>query len=261
MNPNGQFNPQQQPPQQSGGVPPVPPTGWQQPPAQPQAASGQPAPGYQSSQEFTPNTPGMTAANYSVDYLNQIAPKEQKTVNRFAVIALIGGILISALFAIILLSSSGGPNANEQLSPIASRITTLKSVTEAQQPHLRETKLSEANAALGSSLATMNTEIQAILKERKIKSNDKSATGKKETAYSEKLSTTLDQSYQRGTLDTIYTSQMSYELTVLKSKLTKLKRSTKSESLTTFVDNGIANIDTVLRAYEAADAESTSELQ
>lgn len=249
MNPNGQFTPQQPPQQPSGGVPPVAPSGWQQP----QAAPTQPQPGPQPPQEFTPNTPGMTAANYSVDYLNQIAPKEQKTVNRFAVIALIGGVLISALFAVILLSSSGGPNANEQLAPIASRVATLKSATEAQQPHLRDTKLAEANAALSSSLSTMNTEIQGIIKERKIKTNDKSAAGKKETAYSEKLVSTLDQSYQRGTLDTIYTSQMTYELTVLKSKLTKLKRSTKAESLTTFADNGITNIDTILRAYESAE--------
>jgi len=199
----------------------------------------------------------MTAANYSVDYLNQIAPKEQKAVNRFAVIALVGGILISALFAIILLSSSGGPNADDQLPSVAARVTTLKTVAEAQQPHLRDTKLSEANAALSSSLTTMNTDIQGILKERKIKSNDKSTVGKKETAYSEKLSTTLDQSYQRGTLDTIYTSQMSYELTVLRGKLTKLKRSTKSKSLTTFSSNGITNIDTILRAYENADTSET----
>lgn len=250
MNPNDQFNPQQpqQPPQPSG-VPPVAPSQWQQTP--------QAQPNYQQPQDFTPNTPGMTAANYSVDYLNQIAPKEQKGVNRFAVIALIAGILISALFAVILLSSSAGPNANDQIAPIAARITTLKTVTEAQQPHLRETKLAEANAALNSSLTTMNTEIQAILKERKIKTNEKSASAKKETTYSEKLTTTLDQSYQRGTLDTIYTSQLSYELTVLKSKLTKLKRSTKSESLTTFATDGVSNIDTILKAYENADSTTT----
>ena len=96
MNPQGPYEPQQPttPATPSGGVPPVANNGWQQP--------GQ---AYQAPQPQT----------YGVDYLNQIAPKQQKTVNRFAIIAMIGGILIAALFAVVLISSSGGPNVNEQL--------------------------------------------------------------------------------------------------------------------------------------------------
>lgn len=249
MYPQGQ-QPNEQPPQPQqpaiGGVPPV----WQQP-------AQQPAGGYDQPQNFAPNTPSATTSNYSVDYLNQIAPQEQKKINRFAVIALIGGVLISALFGIILLSSSGGPSVSDQLTPIAARITTLEAATEEQQPHLRETKISEANAALNSSLTSMNTDIKAILKERKLKVNDKSTAGKKEKTYSETLTKTLDDSYQRGTLDSTYTSQMTYELTVLKSKLSKLKRSTKSTSLTSFVDDGITNIDTVLKAYDSFESAGT----
>lgn len=193
----------------------------------------------------------MSAANYSVDYLNQIAPKEQKSVNRFAVIALIAGVLISALFGVILLSSSSGPSPNAQLAPIELRIATLETVTEAQQPHLKETQISEANAALNSSLTSMKAELDALMKERKLKTGEKAAGNKTEKTYSEKLATTLDESYQRGTLDTIYTSQMTYELTVLRSKISKLKRSTKSTSLVNFSTAAITNIDTILKAYQA----------
>ena len=72
------------------------------------------------------------------------------------------------------------------------------------------------------------------MKERKLKTSEKSAAAKTEKAYSDELAKTLDDSYQRGTLDRTYTSQMTYELTVLKSKLTKLQRSTKSKELTEF---------------------------
>jgi hypothetical protein len=251
MYPQGQQpeqQPQQQPQPTNGGVPPV----WQQP-------AQQPMQGYDQQQTFTPNTPGANTANYSVDYLNQIAPQEQKKVNRFAVIALIAGVLISALFGVVLLSSSSGPSVNDQLVPIASRIATLETITETQQPHLRETKISEANAALNSSLTSMNSSITAILKERKLKINAKSTQGKKETTYSTALAKTLDDSYQRGTLDATYTSQMTYELTVLKSKLSKLKRSTKSTSLTTFANDGIANINTILAAYDSFESADTTD--
>ena len=231
-------------------MPPVAATGWQASPDQ------QPAQSYTQPQQQP-----TSSANYGVDYLNQIAPQEQKRVNRFSVIALIGGVLISALFGIILIASSGGPSVNDQLVPIAARIATLKAVTEDQQEHLRETQISEANAALGSSLASMNTSATTILKDRKLKLSDTSTTGKQEKTYKTALAKTLDDSYQRGTLDTIYTSQMTYELTVLKTKLTKLKRSTKSETLTSFADDGITNIDTILKAYDnfaSSDDTSTS---
>lgn len=240
MNPQDPYQPQSPP--SPGGVPPVAPSNWRSPaPSQ--------APSY--------GTPSPAPTNYGVDYLNQIAPQEQKKTNNFAVIALIAAVLISALFGVILISSSGGPSADDQLPSIAARITTLKTVTEAQQPHLRETKITEANAALGSALASMNTDITAILKERKLKSSDKSTTAKKEKTYAGTLAKTLDDSYQRGTLDTTYTSQMTYELSVLRTKLSKLKRTTKTESLTSFATNGITNIDTILKAYESAESSTT----
>lgn len=235
MNPNGQLPPQPSTtPPSGGGVPAV----------------------EQSSQQSQPYTPD-SSPNYSVDYLNQIAPMQHKTVNRFAIIALIGGVLISALFAIILIAGTSGPNVDEQLTPIATRIATLKEVTQTQQAHLKEAKISEANAALNSSLNSMNTDIQTILAERKIKITEKSASSKKEAAYQEKLAKTLEESYQRGTLDQIYTSQMTYELTLLKSNLSKLRRSTKSEVLTGFTESALQNIDTILKAYALSESSET----
>lgn len=252
MNPQGPYQPEPTtPPAPQGGVPPVAPSGWQQNTPQPTYPSQPTA--SQAPADFTP-APGVAESNYSIDYLNQIAPKETKVVNRFAVIALIAGVLISALFGMILLSNSGGPSANDQLAPIALRIATLKSVTADQQKHLNENQINEANAALNSSLTTMNTDIQAIMKERKLKSSDKSTAAKTEKTYSDKLAKTLDDSYQRGTLDRTYTSQMTYELTVLKSKLAKLKRSTKNKQLTEFASSSTDDIDTVLKAYSTFEA-------
>lgn len=277
MNPQGQ--PGQNPPGVSpNGVPPIPngwgqpqPTGnpqpqqnaWQQPvqqqapqmqqqPYQPQPA---PTPGYQPQAPFTPPSGANgQSPEYSIDYLNQIAPKEQRVVNRFAVFGLIGGGIIAAVFALILITASGGPNANDQLIPISTRIATLQNVTKTEQTHLAEDQISQANAALSSSLSSMTTSMNAILTERKLKNDAGSSTSKTEKAYATKLTATLENSYQRGTLDRTYTSQMTYELTVLRSRITKLKQTTGSKELLSFCDTALSNIDLVLKAYSTFDA-------
>ena len=240
MNPDGHR--QQSPTNQPSGMPPINNNGWQN---QPLAQNSNPS-------------QATTAPSYGVDYLNQIAPKEQKTINKFAVIALIGGILISALFGVIIIGSSAGPNVNEQLPLVATRIDTLKTVTEKQQPHLKETVISKANASLSSSLTSMNTDIKTILDDRKIKLSEKSNSSKKEKTYAEALTKTLDESYQRGTLDQIYTSQMTYELTLLKSSLAKLQRSTKNEEITGFTKSATQNVDTILNVYDKFESTKAS---
>ena len=223
-----------------------------QPTAQPQPT---PMPGYQAQAPFTPPSGANgQSPEYSIDYLNQIAPKQQRVVNRFAVFGLIGGGILTAIFALILISTSGGPSANDQLIPISERIATLQSVTTAEQTHLAEDQISQANAALSSSLSSMTTSMNTILTERKLKDNPSSSAARAEKTYATKLTTTLENSYQRGTLDRTYTSQMTYELTVLRARIAKLKQSTGSKELLSFCDTALNNIDIVLKAYSTFDA-------
>jgi hypothetical protein len=241
----------QMPPQQSP---------WPQQPQMQQAPYQQqptpaPMPGYQPQAPFTPPSGADgRSPEYSIDYLNQIAPKEQRTVNRFAVFGLIGGGILTAIFALILISTSGGPSPNDQLIPISERVATLQSVTTTEQTHLAEDQISQANAALSSSLSSMTTSLKTILADRKLKDNPGSSAAKAEKAYAAKLTKTLENSYQRGTLDRTYTSQMTYELTVLRSRVAKLKKSTNSQELTAFCDSALTNIDLVLKAYSTFDA-------
>ena len=241
----------QTPPQQSPW--PTQPQMQQQAPYQPQQPT--PIPDYQPQAPFTPPSGANgQSPEYSIDYLNQIAPKEQRVVNRFAVFGLIGGGIFAAIFALILISASGGPSANDQLIPISERITTLQSVTTTEQTHLAEDQISQANAALSSSLSSMTTSMKTILTERKLKDDAGSSSAKAEKAYAAKLTTTLENSYQRGTLDRTYTSQMTYELTVLRSRITKLKQSSGSKEILSFCDTALSNIDLVLKAYSSFDA-------
>lgn len=236
MNPEQYPAPQpSQPP--SGGVPPVAPQGYAQPPVVPSAFVTQPS-------------TSPTADMLGTSYLDQIAPTEQKSVHRFAIIGLIGGVLVLVIVIMSILMNSGGPSLGTQAKAINARIATLQTVTDAQQKHLKENAISEANTTLSSVLTSMNTDLTDIMKTKKITASDaKSKIASDEKVYSRTLVKKLDDAYQRGTLDRIYTPQMIYELSIIRSKLVTLKKSSTSTSISTFCDASIANLDAVLEAF------------
>jgi cell division protein FtsL len=261
MNPNNPYEqPGTQP--QSGPQPPVQP----QPPltsGQPQY--GQPVPPQQPAVAPWPAQPQLTSpqpeplaqptpqplAQFNSDYLNQIAPQSKKPVNKFGMIALIGGVLLAAIIAVILLIGSGGPDFATQAKDVQGRINTLQEVADSQQTHLKENDISLANSTLSSALTTMNTDLGTIMKSKGVKgaSATKVNPTKTELAYATTLQKKLDDAYQRGTLDRTYTTQMTYELTILRGKLTKLTHSANSKSVTEFSDTAIQNVDAILAAY------------
>lgn len=171
--------------------------------------------------------------------------------NKIGIFALIGGVLAAVAIAVFMILGSGGPDFATQAKDIQGRINSLMTVADSQQTHLKENDISLANSTLSSALTTMNTDLVTIMKARGVKgaSTGKVNPTKTEQAYAETLQKKLDDAYQRGTLDRNYTSQMTYELTILRGKLTKLKNSGKSKSVTEFSNTAIKNVDAILAAY------------
>ena len=169
----------------------------------------------------------------TVDYLNRIAPPEQHTINRIAIIIL------------ILIINPGASDANSLIQPIRDRTDTLNKVVDENEGRLTQTEIAEANTALNSTLTTMQTRLDAIIKERKIQKKSSST----EKSYLEALQKKLNDSYQKGKLDSSYATAMTYELTILKSQLNKLKKVSDSKSIRSFCDESINNIDVILKAY------------
>lgn len=190
-------------------------------------------------------SPQPATQSMTVDYLNQIAPKQPVAVHRYAVFGLIAAVIF-AIIAVIAIVNSGGPDLAGQALSIQDRITTLQTVTDAQQAHLKETTISEANATLSSAFTSMNSDLSTIIKAKSLKLPKKTST---EKVYSDALLGKLDTAYQLGTLDRTYTAQMTYELHVLRSMLTKFKTSANSTSITSFCNNSVANIDIILKSY------------
>jgi len=217
------------------------------------SASSNPAP-FSNPAPNNFNSPAATPDDYTtVDYLNRIAPLEERTVNRFAVFGLIGAAIVSAIVLLVVMVSSQGPDANGQIPTISDRINTLSSVSKNETTKLTQLEISEANASLSSTLTSMKSQLDAIIKERKLKSSG--SVKKEEKAYLEKLQKKLDDAHQKGTLDRTYTTAMTYELSILKSQVNKLKRSSgNNKSIAAFCNSSITRIDTILASYSKFSA-------
>jgi len=205
------------------------------------AASSQLGPQPLSAQSYQP-----TRQEYAADYLDQIAPVEQKAANRMGVIGLISGALCLVSLVAFVINSLQPPSLASTILPLQARIETLQAVTEEQNGRLNESAISNANSSLNAVLITMSSDISKITTEKKIKkSNDKKVKAA-EANYRSSLANGLALDSARGLLDRTYTAKMTYELNILKTMFKKVLGSTKQEKIEEFVNAAIKNIDATL---------------
>lgn len=188
--------------------------------------------------------------SFPVDYLNEIAPKQQPVqMNRFAVFGLIGGVLLLA-FSVVMMMVNSQPNYTKQAQSTLARIETLQAATKEQQSRLTENELSSMNTTLTTSLGSMGTELKSSLKDAKIKTELVGDAKKTEKAYSDKLSKTLEDAYLTGALDRVYAREMSYQLSILKSYLQKLKTASGNrKAIADYVATNSKTLDAATKSF------------
>lgn len=211
----------------------------------------QPQNPFQSSPTDPTATPQVVPANISqfpVDYLNKIAtPTNVKKISTRMMIGLIAAILIATCLAVFLIiKTTGSPDTSTQLYSLQARLESLSAITTSTGPRLTQNRLSSINSTLGATIKSMQTNLKTYMDTKGVKNKDKLAAAKKsESAFATKLSQSLDDAYLTGTLDRNYSSEMTYQLTILKSKLQKLKSTANSKSFNDFYNDNIQSIDTV----------------
>ena len=213
-------------------------------PQQPLGATAMAATGADLGAASEPDT------SFPVDYLNEIAPKQQPVqINRFAVFGLIGGVLLLAFSAVMMMVNSQ-PNYTKQAQSTLARIETLQAATKEQQSRLTENELSSMNTTLTTSLGSMGTELKSSLKDAKIKTELLGDAKKTEKAYSDKLSKTLEDAYLTGSLDRVYAREMSYQLSILKSYLQKLKTASGNrKAIADYVATNSKTLDAATKSF------------
>lgn len=194
---------------------------------------------------------------YSIDYLNQIAPQQHKKPTpgwqRFAILGVvIIGIIILIAGAIAILGG-GGPG---KLPTMAARLQTLQQIVDGAQPKIKDNTLRVSNSNLSLYLTDANRDMVAPLKANNVDPAklDKTLLKKEDGS---KLTATLEDARLNAIYDRTYAREMNYQLTTLLLLMKDIRASSGSRSLNTFIDTTTTNLQTSQQQF-ASYTDSTN---
>ena len=194
---------------------------------------------------YQPQPPQQQPPQYSIDYLNQIAPQRQKNApNKLLVIIGILAILLIVAVAAIGLSGLGGASSSTKLQTLAARLATLQDVSEKAQPNLKSNQLRATNSSLTLYLAGTNRDIAEPLAHNGIdvKKLDKSIVTKEKNPA---LTESLEDARLNAIYDRTYAREMSYQLSTTLLLMDDIDGSTKSKSLHAFIETTRGNLEPI----------------
>lgn len=178
-------------------------------------------------------------ADYSVDYLNQIAGGPQQTTagpsKLVMIIAAVVGLLAVVLFAAMILTA--GPSGADRASEVYLRLETLQEISGSQQEELRDNELRAINSGLRlqltNTLSAATTPLAAVgvdpeeIDERAIA---------KEEAYKQELVEQFEDAALNVQLDATYSREMAFQLETLRALLDSAYRQSNNERVREFLD-------------------------
>ena len=212
-----------------------------QPPAQPTPPSGMP-PGQQQ---------------YSIDYLNQIAPKPQKSglSNRMFLMLVGGGVLLVIIVGLMLLSGGGsGPTKNMQT--FAARVQTLGKLTSSEQKNIKSNDLRGANSNLSIFLANTEQGMASPLEKNNIAVTklDKEIVA---AESGEELKNKLEDARLNAVFDRTYAREMSYQLETLRTLMNTIYLNTNSKSMKDFLQTTNNSLVPIKKQFDTFNSTSS----
>lgn len=199
--------------------------------------------------------PTQQPPNYSVEYLNQIAPKppkrglfgNQRTLFIAIAAALILGILIIVVGSII----GNRPNHLQQL---AARLQSTETIVNGAQVNIQSSQLRSLNSSLSIFFANTNRDIVAPLAASGINASklDQKIVASENGAD---VVAKLEDARLNAVYDTTYASEMSYRLEMTMILMKDIYNSTSNKSLKTFLQTAYQNLAPIQK--QLADFNST----
>jgi hypothetical protein len=216
-----------------------------QPPAQPTPPAGMP-----------PASPPQQP-QYSIDYLNQIAPAPQKKPigSRLFVVLIGGGVILTLIVgALSLLSGGGGPTKDMQT--FAARVQTLEKITASAQKNIKSNDLRSTNSNLNIFLTNTDHGMVDPLTKNGISLTklDKTIT----TAESgSALSAKLEDARLNAVFDRTYSREMSYQLAALRVLMTSIYKSSGSKSMKSFLQTTDDSLVPIKKQFDTFNSTSS----
>lgn len=205
----------------------------------------------QQSSQQTPQS------QYSIDYLNQIAPKPARRGfnNQILVFAAIGGgILILIIIVASLLGAGSVPTTN--METLAARLETLTTISQDAQVNIKSNQLAGINSELNIFLTNADHDMATPLLNNGIdvKNLDKTIVAAENGSS---LKAKLDDARLNAVFDRTYAREMSYELETVHSLMQTIYNSTRSTSMKSFLQTTDSNLAPIKQQMDTFDATSS----
>jgi hypothetical protein len=182
---------------------------------------------------------------YSIDYLNKIAPQDKKPAmnNKVFLFAVGGGLLLAIIVGIIALSSGGG-GPKEQMQTLAARLTTLKGISDKSQKNLKSNTMRSTNSNLILFLSNANRDIVEPLKSNGVSTDNMNKTITTKEG-GEALTKKLEDARLNAIFDRTYAREMGFQLETTSVLMKSIYNSTNSKSLKAFLEATDANLQPI----------------
>lgn len=205
--------------------------------------------------------PGVSASGsqpqYSIDYLNQIAPQQQRPGlgNKMYILLVGGGLLVALLVFVLALTSSGsGPTKNMQT--FAARVQTLEKIVSNAQKNIRSNDLRGTNSNLSLFLVNADQGMTTPLENNsiKVKNLDKTIVS---AESGDALTAKLKDAYLNAVFDRTYAREMSYQLSTLETLMKSIYKSTNSKSLKGFLQTTDDSLVPIKKQFDSFNETSS----
>lgn len=194
---------------------------------------------------------------YSIDYLNQIAPATKKPGPNKRTIAIIGGLIAVVLVVIsfiVISQINAGPT--EDMQRLAARLKTLQTITTDAQDNIKSSQLRSTNSSLSIILANINRNIVTPLANNNINVDklDKTIVASEDGS---KLTAKLEDARLNAVYDGTYAREMNYQLATTVALMSKIYNSTSSKSMKDFLETTNQNLQPLKAQFEAFNPTET----
>jgi hypothetical protein len=192
--------------------------------------------------------PDQNQNQYSIDYLNEIAPQQKPkgVKDTFFLYIVGGGLLVAAITLILVLTSGSGPT--QKMQTLAARLTTLQTIASDNQKSLKSGALRSTNSNLTLFLTNTNRDIVQPLASSgvDVKKVDSNIAAKEN---GEELKQALEDARLNAVLDRTYAREMAYQLQTVAVLLQDIYDSTNSKSLKEFLEKTNVDLQPLIQQF------------
>lgn len=191
-------------------------------------------------------------SNLPSNYLDTIAaPPQQQTMKPWLLWAIIGGVLLFAVVAFMMLTS-GGKSPNERIQQMTWRMESVGKLADDSYKSIKSTELRAANSSLSTILTGSVQEGSALLPENMQK--QKQPKESKLASYFTELATKLEDARLNGDFDTPYAREIAYQIGLIRSEIKSLLpgANTKLKAYLTELDKNLESVGSAFSHFDTS---------